>query len=141
MSIPAYDVPSHPASDDCLDLLVFCDPSWICSENSLLKLERNSNFLFLRNFLSLMHSFGPRPLPPRTWDHKLVSDVLTPPSSTVLTPILRFRLLARLCSLHSPLGCVHKIWNYEGWNLRPNFVTEFVDPVENTCILLISLIV
>ena len=33
---------------------------------------------------------------------------------------------------HSHLGCEHKIWNYEGWNLRPNFITEFIDPVENT---------
>ena len=43
----------------------------------------------------------------------------------------KFRLLVRLCPLHSPSRCVHRIWNYEGWNLWPNFVTEFVDPVEN----------
>ena len=37
-------------------------PSWIDRENFLLTLERNSNFLLLRNYLSLMYSFGPRPI-------------------------------------------------------------------------------
>ena len=63
MSIPAYDVPRHPASDACLDLLVFCDPQldmqW---KLSTYYLERNSNFLLLRNYLSLMYSFDPRPI-------------------------------------------------------------------------------
>ena len=36
------------------------------------------------------------------------------------------------------MGCIHKIWNYEGWNLWLNFVTEFVDPVENTDILILN---
>ena len=44
----------------CLSSVI---PSWICSENSRpTTLERNSNFLLLRNYLSLMYSFGPRPI-------------------------------------------------------------------------------
>ena len=72
---------------------------------------------------------------PRIWDHIGVRCVESSGLPTVLTPFWRFRLLVRLCPLHSPLGCVHKIWNYEGWNQRPNFVIEFVDPVENMVIL------
>ena len=49
--------------------------------------------------------------------------------------LLKFRLFVRLCSIHSPLGCEYKIWNYEGLNLRSDFVTRFVDPVVNTGIL------
>ena len=63
MYIPAYDVPRHPASDACLVLLVFYDlqleMQW---KLSTYYLERNSNFLLLRNYLSLMYSFGPRPI-------------------------------------------------------------------------------
>ena len=63
MSIPAYDVARHPASDACLDLFAFCDPQldmqW---KLSTYYLERNSNFLLLRNYLSLMYPFGPRPI-------------------------------------------------------------------------------
>ena len=43
--------------------------------------------------------------------------------------------VVRLCPILSPLGCIHKIWNYEEWNLRPNFVIGFVNPIENTGIL------
>ena len=47
----------------CLDLLVFCniqlDMQW---KLSTYYLERNSNFLLLRNYLSLMYSFDPRPI-------------------------------------------------------------------------------
>ena len=32
----------------------------------------------------------------------------------------------------------HKIWNYEGLSMRPNFVTGFVDPIVNTGILIKS---
>ena len=63
MSIPAYNVPRHPASDAWIDLLVFCDPQldmqW---KLSTYYLERNSNFLLLRNYLSLMYSFGLLPI-------------------------------------------------------------------------------
>ena len=63
MSIPAYDVPRHPASDACLDLLVFYDPQldmqW---KLSTYYFERNSNFILLKNYLSLLYSFGPWPI-------------------------------------------------------------------------------
>ena len=118
-------------------MLVFCDPQldmqWKLSTYYLEKLQLSPpqklpvSYVFLRSGAHYLLSI---------WDHKLVSDVSAPPDFWKCKPLLKFRLLVRLCPLHSLLGCIHKIWNYEGRNLRSNFVTEFVDPVENTGILL-----
>ena len=56
---------------------------------------------------------------------------------TVLTSFRKFKLFESICPIHSPLGCIKKK-NYEGLNQRANFIIRFVDPVENTGILIES---
>ena len=75
---------------------------------------------------------------PRIWDHKLVSDVSAPPDFRQCQPLLEIQATCKSMSITFTLGCVHKIWNYDEWNLRPNFVTEFVDPVKSTGIFYLN---
>ena len=72
---------------------------------------------------------------PHIWDHKLVSDIPAPTDLQYKLPFWDSGCLYVYVHYIRLLGCVHKIWNYEEWNLRLNFVTEFVGPAENTGIL------
>ena len=103
-----------------------------------LVLERSSNFLFLRSYLSLMYSFDLRLITFPVYGIvswcPMYRFFQTSDSSNFL---LEFQATCTYMSLHSLLGYVHKILNYEEWNLRPNFITGFIFLVENSNILYI----
>ena len=68
-----------------------------------LQLERNSNFLLLRNCYSFLYSFGSQStISPYMRSEVGVRWVGSSRLSTVLTSFWRFRLLECLCPLHSP---------------------------------------
>ena len=96
------------------------------------------SFLFLKNYLSLMYSLSPRPIiSPIMGSSVVVRCVDSFRLPTVLTSFLRFWLLVCLYLEHSSLRCIHKIWNYEESNLRPNLVIEFFDLHSMSYVLLI----
>ena len=98
--------------------------------------QRNSNFLLLRNYLSLMYSFGPRPITSPV--HGIISwcrCVGSSRSPTVLTSFWRFRLLARLCPLLSPFGMCTQNLELRGMGPATKFCNWIRRPAENTGIL------
>ena len=56
-------------------------------------------------------------------------------TSDSANPLSEIQATSTSLSYTSQLECVYKIWNYKRWNLQPIFVTGFIDPVENTGIL------
>ena len=61
----------------CLSSMI---PRWICSENSLPTTSRETPTFSSSEIICFFCIPSDRvPLPPRIWDHKLVSDVSAPP--------------------------------------------------------------
>ena len=134
MSMPAYDVPRHPASDALsLTACLLWSPVG-CAVKTLYIHKRetptisSSEITWLLCIPSVRVPLSLKYIGPLVG----VRCVCSSRVPSVLTSFWRFRLLICLCPIHSLLGCIHKIWNYEVWNLEPNFLTGFVDPVEST---------
>ena len=82
-------------------------------------------------FLCIPSARGP--LPPRIWDHKLVSDVSAPSDFRRANFLLEIQATSTLMSITLAFGNVFsKFGITRDETLDPNFVTEFVDLVKNT---------
>ena len=53
----------------------------------------------------------------------------------------RIQEVSTLALIHSPLGCVHRVWNYEELILQPKLGIKFVDLFQNAGILLLMQLV
>ena len=90
----------------CLvDLFVFCDlQQYRHWKLSFYLLERNSNFLFIKNRLFLMYSFGSRPITPV---YVIISWCLTYRLSRLITMLIsfwKFRLFIHLMTYTLTFG-------------------------------------
>ena len=137
--ISSCDIFRHPTSNTfvsyCLSSVI---PSWIGSENSLLttidKLQLSPPQKLPVSFVFILYAAHYLPV------YGIISWCSMCPLLQTSDRAKFILEIQATCTsyVHSTrlLGCIHKILNYEWWNLRQNFWTEFVDPVENTGILI-----
>ena len=74
-----------------VDLLVFCDPSWIGRENSLFRFWETPTFSETTCLLCVLSVRSP--LPPRIWDRKLESECRLLQTSDCANFLLQSRLI------------------------------------------------